>query len=422
MQIKKIKNVKKHIRLVVSIIITMLYSQHLYAQHHTIYKNSIASLQVVAGNDWLSPPIAQLNGEPICIAFDDLTHQYHRYTYSIEHCEADWTPSKQLFESDYIEGFATGNTIEEVQKSVNTKILYTHYSLKIPNQQCRIKISGNYRLTIYDDNNNEKILTACFMIVNPLTSININVTPNTDYDIRGRHQQVNMKVEYGALQVTNPHTQIKTIVMQNGYWTNKTFNVAPQYITSKALKWEHNKAFIFNAGNEYRKFETLDVNHPTMGIESVNWDGNNYHAYIWTNEPRPSYVYDADANGAFYIRNSDNVENNTTSEYQIVHFRLVAPRQQTPIYIHAAWTNYQLIPKYQMLYNQKEQCYQATILLKQGYYSYQYVMKDNQNNIVPIATEGNFYQTENKYQAVVYYRGIGARTDKLVGYQQVTFQ
>ncbi|WP_036893839.1 type IX secretion system plug protein, partial [Hoylesella timonensis] len=154
-----------------------------FGQNAQIYKESIASLQVVAGDDWLSPPVTTLGGLPINISFDDLTHEYHRYTYSIEHCEANWTPSTQLFESDFLRGFAEDNIIKNFQKSVNTKVQYTHYSLQIPNAECQLKMSGNYRLTVYDANNdNEKILTVCFMVVEPLAQIGLDVTDNTDWD------------------------------------------------------------------------------------------------------------------------------------------------------------------------------------------------------------------------------------------------
>ena len=159
-----------------------------------------------------------------------------------------------------------------------------------------------------------------------------------------------------------------------------------------------------------------------MGIETVGWDGTDYHAYVWTDEPRPSYVYDEDANGSFYIRNSDNIENNTTSEYQIVHFRLRAPQQTGEVYLHGNWTHHQLAPEYRMAYNRDTKCYEGSVLLKQGYYSYQYVVAKNQNEIKPVSSEGNFYQTENKYQALLYFRGPGERTDRLVGYQQVSFK
>ena len=388
------------------------------AQRNEILDKNIASLQVVANNDWLSLPIITLNSNDfVNISFDDLTHEYHRYCYKIEHCEADWQTSSALFESDYIDGFASGNTIDDVQESTNTVQLYTHYNISFPNNKCRPKISGNYRVTIYDENDEKHVVCrAYFMIVEPSMGVHLNVTTNTDIDINGKHQQVEMAVDYGNNIVSNPQTQIKTVVMQNNRWDNAVVNARPQYIKANGLQWIHCKDFIFDGGNEYRKFETLDVTHTTMGLESINWDGHNYHAWIWTDEPRPSYIYDKDANGAFLIRNSDNIDNDVNSDYIITHFRLKTPQIPYPIYINGFFTNDRFLPQYEMKWNEKNQQYEGELLLKQGYYSYQYLMMKPEGKLKPVPSEGNFCQTENTYQALVYFKSNSDRTDRLVGY------
>lgn len=388
------------------------------AQRNEILDKNIASLQVVANNDWLSLPIITLNSNDfVNISFDDLTHEYHRYCYKIEHCEADWQTSSALFESDYIDGFASGNTIDDVQESTNTVQLYTHYNISFPNNKCRPKISGNYRVTIYDENDEKHVVCrAYFMIVEPSMGVHLNVTTNTDIDINGKHQQVEMAVDYSNNIVSNPQTQIKTVVMQNSRWDNAVINARPQYIKANGLQWIHCKDFIFDGGNEYRKFETLDVTHTTMGLESINWDGHNYHAWIWTDEPRPSYIYDKDANGAFLIRNSDNIDNDVNSDYIITHFRLKSPQTADPIYINGFFTNDRFLPQYEMKWNEKNQQYEGELLLKQGYYSYQYLMMKPEGKLKPVPSEGNFYQTENTYQALIYFKANGDRTDRLVGY------
>lgn len=388
------------------------------AQRNEILDKNIASLQVVANNDWLSLPIITLNSNDfVNISFDDLTHEYHRYCYKIEHCEADWQTSSALFESDYIDGFASGNTIDDVQESTNTVQLYTHYKISFPNNKCRPKISGNYRVTIYDENDEKHVVCrAYFMIVEPSMAVQLNVTTNTDIDINGKHQQVEMAIDYGNNIVSNPQTQIKTVVMQNSRWDNAVINAHPQYIKANGLQWIHCKDYIFDGGNEYRKFETLDVTHTTMGLESINWDGHNYHAWIWTDEPRPSYIYDKDANGAFLIRNSDNIDNDVNSDYIITHFRLKTPQTADPIYINGFFTNDRFLPQYEMKWNEKNQQYEGELLLKQGYYSYQYLMMKPEGKLKPVPSEGNFYQTENTYQALIYFKANGDRTDRLVGY------
>ena len=61
----------------------------------------------------------------ISIDFDDLTHTYRRLTYRLEHCEADWKPSVGLFESDIVDGFIAGNTIDNVKEST-LQTLFIH--------------------------------------------------------------------------------------------------------------------------------------------------------------------------------------------------------------------------------------------------------------------------------------------------------
>lgn len=393
-----------------------------WAQRNRILNPDIASLQVVAGNNWLSMPVIGLGeGVPVNIAFDDLTHEYRRYAYKVEHCNADWSTSGDLFVSDYIDGFNTDNVIEDVEQSINTNVLYTHYRFQIPNERCKLKMSGNYRVTIYDANDDDKaVAECCFMVVEPRMGIKLSVDANTDKGINSRWQQVAMEVKYGSgLSVTDVQRQIYTVVMQNGRWDNAVVNAKPQFVMGDGLRWSHNAQLVFEAGNEYRKFEMLDVRHANMGVEKIDWDGKEYHAYLWPDEPRGSYVFDEDANGAFYIRNGGNRENNSTSEYVHVHFTLRSPRLEGGVFVNGVWTNDQLAAPYKMQYDEGAQCYRLSLLLKQGYYSYQYMWQKPNGQIATVPSEGSFYQTENRYQALVYYRKLGERADRLVGFAEI---
>lgn len=403
-------------------LLLLLLSLPLPAQRHQLLSPDIRSLQVVANGDWQSLPIVELGKGSIAFAFDDLTHEYRRYLYRLEHCEADWSTSESLFESDYCQGFADGNTIDDMQQSLLTNTLYTHYHLQLPNPQCRITMSGNYRLTVYDDNNEEEpVLIACFMVVEPLMGISLMASPDTDTDIRGSHQQVSMAIHYNGLRVTAPQEQLTTVVMQNRRWDDARWNPQPQYIMPDQLRYEHNRELIFHAGNEYRKFEILSTDVASMGIDRLRWDGSDAHAYPFPALPRLNYLYDEDANGAFLLRNSDNSEADILSDYLQVHFQLPCPAPlDYDIYVNGDFTYDSFLPSYQMHYDPALPGYEAVIPLKLGYYSYQLLMLDGNRQPCPLPSEGSFYQTENSYQALVYYRQPGARTDRLVGYQQIT--
>ena len=134
------------------------------AQRNEILVPDVKTIQVIANGDWMAPPIVSLNPEDYLeISFDELTHQYHRYIYKITHCNADWSPSG-LSEIEYLNGF-NNNTIDDYKNSFNTTMQYTHYKLFLPNDDVQITASGNYILTVYDDNENDKpILNAVFLL------------------------------------------------------------------------------------------------------------------------------------------------------------------------------------------------------------------------------------------------------------------
>ena len=385
----------------------------------SIHSPQIRSLQVVVNQDWLSPAVMRLGTDDVLnISFDELSHNYHRYIYKVEHCEADWTTSTDIFESDWLEGF-NNNTIDDYENSINTTVAYTHYHLQIPNERCRLRMSGNYRLHILDeDNDDEEVLTVEFMVTEQTMNLALSVTTNTDIDLNLSHQQVSMSLTFGRQLVTNPEDQIKTVVMQNG--RNARHDIKPNFRNANGLEWTHNRGLIFDAGNEYHKFEVLDVSHPTMGIDFIRWDGTYYQVFPFANEPRPNYLYDEDADGAFYIRNSDNRENDIASDYVWVNYRLKAPGlSEGKVIIDGQWTTDDNIYNYVMKYDEEEGMYHARILQKQGYYNYQYLWLKGDGSTALLPSEGNFFQTENRYQAYVYYKGTGERTWRLVSYRQI---
>ena len=366
----------------------------------------------------MNRPIMTLGtGDVLHIGFDEFSHNYHRLTYHIDHCEADWSTSEDIFESDWLEGF-NDSQIEDYQNSINTTVLYTHYQLDIPNERCQLKMSGNYRLTVYDeDNNDECLLEVLFYVVEPLMSVGLEITTNTDIDHNVSHQQLSMNVQYNNLRVTNLEDELYTVVMQNWREDNARRNIRPTYINAKGLSWNHNKQLIFDGGNEYHKFEVLDVSHATMGLERITWDGKNYQAYPFPATVRRNYLTDVDADGAFRIRNSNNSESDYTCDYVWVNYVLQAP-YQGELYIDGQWATDAERENYKMQYDGEHRCYYTALLQKQGYYSYQYLTP---NGGIP-PSEGSFFQTENRYQALVYYKGTGARTWRLVGYRGILFR
>lgn len=397
------------------------------AQDTRILDPQVRTLQVVANNDELQPPIIKLGrNNRIEIRFDVLSHEYHRYLYKVEHCNADWTPTTGLFEADYMEGF-NGQPIENYEKSFNTTLLYTHYSIPIPNEDISLKLSGNYRLSVYgdeeEDDPDKPLLTACFSVVEEGISILASVSTNTDIDFNKTHQQVSFTVNYGTLNVVDPHRELKTVVMQNRRTDNKVVNPKPDIQTTRSIGFNHCRQLIFPAGNEYHKFEILDLHAPNMNVDRLDWFDPHYHATLYPDRTGRNYIFDKEQNGAFVIRNTEYDDDEVTGEYVFVHFQLQSPRLYGgEVYLSGGWTYNQFSPEYRMTYNEATEAYEAVALLKQGYYNYCYLFKpDGSERGETGPTDGNFYQTENEYIILVYHRSNGARYDRLVGYRRMNF-
>lgn len=402
------------------ILIVLLLAVMPAAGFHKIYSPQVKSLQVVVNQNWQSLPVMKLNSaDRLYVGFDELSHDYHRYICHIERCEADWTTATEMFESDWLNGF-NDLIIDDYEHSINTTVPYTHYQFSLPNDQCHLKMSGNYRLHIQEDGTDEDVLTVEFMVTEQSMQLSMTATTNTDQDTNGRHQQVSMSIGYMNHSVVRPDEQIQTVVMQNGREDNCRRNVRPAFVNQNGQEWSHAMEYIFDAGNEYRKYEVLDPTHPTMGIDYIRWDGDHYQVFPYISEPRPNYLYDEDADGAFYIRNSDNRENDIICDYVWINYRLKSdPVSDGYIVIDGQWTT-ENSETYRMAYDENAEMYTASILQKQGYYSYQYLWEDSRGTRRPLPSEGNFYPTENRYQAFIYFKEVGGRTWRLTAFGQIT--
>lgn len=392
-----------------------------FAENRT-YGDNVKTIQAVVNLNWLSPCVMRLHfSDHLYVSFDELSHDYHRYVYRLHHCEPDWSESEELLESDWLEGF-NNVVIDDFERSINTTVPYTHYRFTLPNDQCRPTMSGNYRIDIIDDDTQEIVASVEFMVTEQSMILSLNASSNTDRDTNVSHQQVTFGLRYGDHLVTNPDEQIQTVVMQNSREDNCVWNAEPSSVNHLGMEWRHRKELIFDAGNEYRKFEVLDPSHPTMGIDRIRWDGEYYQVFPFLSEPRPNYIYDEDADGSFIIRNSNDRENDTTCDYVWVNYRLKAPElKEGQIVIDGRWTTEE--PEtYVMTYDPEQRLYTAKILQKQGYYSYQYLWVTADGETRPLPSEGNFFQTENRYQAFVYYKGTGERTWRLTSYDQITLR
>lgn len=393
------------------------------AQLSASFSPRIKTLQVLPNGIWNEQPIIFMGGRNhVEISFDDLQASHERYTYSITHCNADWTKS-DLLVSEYMTGF-NDQILEDYEPAIGTEIDYCHYYFSLPNEETKLLVSGNYRVDIFEDGEDEPIAQACFSILEPRVGVSLEASANTDIDSYSTHQQVSFSINYSGFHISNPTTELKTVVMQNRRWDNHVEGVQPTFMRINQLIYEHQRKLIFPAGNEFRRFEMLDEYVPTLRVEHMEYNEPYYHATVYTDEQRVNYLYDEDHNGRYLIRNSENENNDTESDYFFTHFTLQMPKLAGgDVYLFGDLTDHRYAEDYKMEYNLLDHQYELALPLKQGHYDYMYMFLHDGDEVGQTGpTEGDFHQTENEYCVLVYYRPTGQRYDQLIGYQRYKYK
>ncbi len=388
-----------------------------------IYDDQIKTIKIHPLNDWMSPPVINLEtNDQLLLSWDQLSHDYKRYAYRIIHCNRDWSKS-DLNQLEYTDGF-NENDVNDYERSYNTSTLYTHYKLKIPNDDLKVKCSGNYKLEVFDkDCPDSNVFVTHFMVLEKKTRIEMSVTANTDVDFQDKNQQLRVEVTPVGFSFQQPETEVNIRIEQNQRPDNEVTNIRPLYISPGKLIFEHDKNLIFKAGNEYRRFEITSYKHSGLNVNKTTFFRPFYNVELLPSETRLNgYSYDQDQNGRYLVHNIDYNSDDVCSDYFLVHFTfpMANPWIDGGLYLNGDLVNNRSDKKSKMIYNFDSKAYEATLFLKQGSYNYQYFFIPSSGGKPSVEkTEGSYWQTENEYQVYVYYHPIGERYDKLIGFSQI---
>ncbi|WP_075591124.1 type IX secretion system plug protein [Labilibacter marinus] len=386
--------------------------------HH----RSIKTIQCHKKNWPLSYPIINF-GEQLQLSFDDLNGEIQDYYYTIIHCDENWEQS-QLMETEYVSG------INEVpllnyQYSFNTSIDYVHYQVNFPNQDIQLRVSGNYIIKIYADGDMDNtILTQRFM----LTEQKVRIFPKVKYtmnsDIRDAQQEVSINIKHPNFETSNPVEEVRVHIIQNGRLDNAIIGLKPMFVRNYELDYNYNRETLFEGGNEYRWLDIRSIRFQSSTIKDITFHDPYSHVELFPDEiyAGKSYFFNNDFNGRYVIEVQESNDDLREAEYVYVHFSL--PREEPlvggDVHLLGGLTNWHLDQSSIMKYNFNFKQYEASLLLKQGFYNYQYAFKPNGTDKASVSMfEGSHSKTENDYLILVYYRGTGDYFDRLIGVSQV---
>lgn len=389
-----------------------------------IFDSQVKTVAVNPLSNPYFPPIIALNGDDrIVVSFDYLDYDVHYLRYSITHCNADWQPS-MLMESEYVDGFNYAD-IEDYEQSDATFVHYYNYNFCIPNDNFIITKSGNYLLKVYEQDDPDKVLFQTrFMVSENSVNVRADVTSRTDVDYNNEHQQVSFEVMSRTRgQICDPYSEITAVVTQNSRTDNQVVVNRPLMVGADKITYNHNRSLIFEAGNEYRRMEMVNINSINMGVQRIQYFEPLYHATLFTDQPRADvqYLYDQTQFGRFTIRNANYYDqSNVTADYVMTHFTLDtggAPLTGGRIFLQGEFAEGQPQSATLMKWDASTGLYECNIMLKQGAYNYQYLwVPDGTTEGRTGMIEGNKYQTINEYLICIYDHPMGERYDHLVGF------
>jgi hypothetical protein len=404
----------RNISMVFLIVLGLVFN--LYSQVvEKIEPSYIKTIQFKGSTEQSQLPILQL-GEPLQLSFDALNGEEADFYYKIDHFDFDWTPS-DLSKGEFLDGYDDVR-IYNYENSFNTLQIYSNYRLIIPNNETRrIKKSGNYMLSIFDDDG-RMVFSRKFLVVEHLTNVTVEIKRSRDFKYIGEKQVVQFSIDSPNLLITNPKQTIKTLVLQNNNLKTAITDLIPQYTIGTQLIYRYDEESSFWGGNEFQNFDNKAIRGATSSIRFVDLT-DVYENYLYTDISRKDrpYTYNPDINGNFvvraqYVENQDIEADYARIFFNLQYFEDIGDKE---IHLYGNFNNWTIDESTYMVYDEVSDTYSNYRLFKQGFYNYKYVLVDRDGSIDEGAICGNFWQTENEYTVIVYFRDLGARYDRIVG-------
>lgn len=388
----------------------------------TLMKNVQGIKLNLIGNQ-LGYPLIDVNStEVLELHFDDLDGRVKNYYYTFELCNMDWAPAN-LSTFDYLKGFSQVR-INQYRVSSIALAKYIHYQAILPDRNCVPSQSGNYLLKVYLDGDVNKLaFTRRVLVVNKAVDAGMQVVQPFNPELFRTHQKVQFTVNSKQLNMVNPIQQIKAVVLQNYRWDNARAGIPPTFIRSNMLEFNSETTLVFPAGKEFRWADLRSFRFQSERIAKAEYTKTNSEVFLQPEGERAQlrFLNFRDYNGFYFIESSDVSNPWWQGDYAKVHFTFV-PKGNQPypnknVFVIGEMNKYNTDDTSSMTYNAEKGIYEKTLYLKQGYYTYTYVTKDlRDRNAVALSedTDGNFWETENDYTVLIYYRSLAGRHDELI--------
>ena len=399
----------------------LAFSQNLNPRNENrVLDPAIASVKLSLSGSTLSLPMLQVNASngALVLEFDHLGDETQEYQYTILHCDSQWQPS-DLQDNEYINGY-TDDRIQEFNSSFNTRTPYTHYVVRLPSTNMRWTKSGNYLLKVFLEDDKTPVLERRFVVVEPSWRVSVEFVRPAQVSKQETHHEIDFKVNYADSRISNPETEVKAVVLQNGRWDNAIGPLPPYVSRNNELVYDYQDKIVFPAGREFRYFDISTFNNRSDRVRSILVNKNDqYEVTLETDRSRATSAVSvrSDLNGQFSIENQNPNQTLLQADYGWILFSILqnAPLENEDVYLFGEFTDWQLKPAYKLTYNEEAHAYWGEAFLKQGFYNYEYQVVSQATSIPDEeGLEGNDYRTSDQYTVLIYFRPYGTRYDRLM--------
>ena len=217
-----------------------------YMAKHPAIRSVITRIE---GHDNAPAVIIPRAGDRLTVSFDEESLESRQLRYRLIHCDPHWHPS-QLIESEYIDGFNEA-PLDDGTYSRATLTHYVHYRLTVPTDIIPT-ISGNYLIEIFDDYDTARptLISIPFGVSEQSVDIAATVSPRTDTDYLGAHQQLSIDIDLDRIWNDRYVADEATNASQN--------NLYPIMMAMAERAWR-------GGGTEY--FDSLGTNMDRPGTD-----------------------------------------------------------------------------------------------------------------------------------------------------------
>jgi hypothetical protein len=390
----------------------------------SIYVDHIKTVRLHMNNNQQGYPVYRLgSSDKLVLSFDDMQSDIKNYYYSFVLCDYNWNPVN-LNPFDYLKGF-TQNRISTYRYSSIALTRYTYYEAIIPDNSTVPTASGNYIVKVFLDGDTSKlVLTRRMLVVDQKATVTGEVVQPQSPKWFNTHQKIRFSVLLKGVNSFSAAQQVKVVILQNNRWDNAMKGIPPTFVRGQSLEYNSENIGIFPAGKEWRWLDLRSLRLQSDRIDSGAYHKNSTDMYMKVDVDRSAhrYVYFADLNGNYWVTTYETINPNWQGDYATVQFKLQAPNgnpyPDKDVYLVGKFTDFSLSDQWKMQYDEESGLYTLKTLLKQGYYNYIYITKQKDNGQLG-DLEGNYWETENSYTILVYYKGFSDRHDQLIGMGQI---